>query len=48
MEGTQQDTSTCKGKKAMSVMIGEATKKAGQKLRTFLTDASGMIINKEV
>ncbi len=48
MEGTQQDTSTGKGKKAISVMLGEATKLAGKKLRTFFTDASGMVINKEL
>ncbi len=48
MEGTRQDTSLGRGKKAMSVLMGEAAWRIGSILRTFFTDASGMIINKEV
>ena len=48
MEGTRQDTSPGKGKKAMSVLMGEAAWGLGSRLRTFFTDASGMVVNKEV
>ncbi len=42
MEGTRQDTSLGRGKKAMSVLMGEASWGIGSRLRTFFTDASGM------
>ena len=48
MEGTQQNTSKGKGKKAISVVIGETTKTVEQRLRTFFTDASGMTVNKDL
>ncbi len=48
MEGTRQDTSPGRGKKAMSVLMGEATWGLGSRLRTFFTDASGMVVNKDI